>query len=151
MRVSPFDLPVCSGSLVCAPPPIRRANILCVPGRAAMIFLLLFASLVCACRSRLSLHYEGVNLTVAQRNAGYEKAVPAKCGTAFSKLLNRDAGDLEDPPIDAAELTGYRCRDAHRSTGHLPVINGSGFPNDDAPAPCGTRGDDDTALRRPGR
>jgi hypothetical protein len=69
------------------PGTIRRAKILCVPGRAAMIFLLLFSSLVCVCPSRLSLRHEGVNLRVAQRNAGYEKAVPVKCGAAFSRTV----------------------------------------------------------------
>jgi hypothetical protein len=31
------------------------------------------------------------------------------------------------------------------------VINGSDFPNDDAPSLCGTRDGDDKALRKPGR
>jgi hypothetical protein len=69
----------------------------------------------------------------------------------FQELLNRDAKDHEGLTADAEGLTGYRCRAAHRSTSRLPVINGSDFPNGDAPAPCGTRGDDDTAQRRPGR
>jgi hypothetical protein len=93
-----------------------------------MIFLLLFASLVRFSRmrlpSRLSLDDEGVDLPIAQRNAGDEKAVPAKCRTAFQEMLNRDAGDLEDLAADPAELTGYRsitdAGQAHRSTVSSP-------------------------------
>jgi hypothetical protein len=37
------------------------------------------------------------------------------------------------------------------STGKLPVINGSDFPNGDAPSLCGTRDDGDIPRRRPNR
>jgi hypothetical protein len=43
------------------------------------------------------------------------------------------------------------AKPAHRSAGKLSVINGSDFPNDDAPSLCGTRDGGDTAPRRPGR
>jgi hypothetical protein len=43
------------------------------------------------------------------------------------------------------------AKPAHRLAGKLPVINGSDFPNDDAPSLYGTRDGDDTAQRRPGR
>jgi hypothetical protein len=43
------------------------------------------SSLVYLCPSKLSLQYDSIKVSVVQRNAGYEKAVPAKCRNGFSK------------------------------------------------------------------
>jgi len=93
--------------LVGSPAPIRHAIILFAPEWRAMIFLPERA-------------YTSVKAVIAMKRRQNTRRV-VKCRIRksrsgemrngfFKKLLNRDAGDLEDLSVDVADLTGCRCQ-----------------------------------------
>jgi hypothetical protein len=88
--------------LVGSPAPIRHAIILFAPEWRAMIFLPERA-------------YTSVKAVIAmKRRQNTRRIRKSRSGEMrngfFKKLLNRDAGDLEDLSVDVADLTGCRCQ-----------------------------------------
>ena len=82
MHVPPFDFLAWLPVLVSSPAAIRHAIILSAPGWRTMIFLLVRAWRV---KAVIGMQRRRATRRAAQRNARRGKAVPAKCGTAFSK------------------------------------------------------------------